>query len=335
MNGHVNVVSLNRTVSEIKANASSTGGTIGVGVAVAINVLRIDNLASIGDARIYATDLNVKAIVAHPKLAEEEEKKKDTRDMTLIEKLNEVLTEKITDLLDGMGLAKYSEKLGGDIGNYISNIVNELATTLLAGTGFEGLMNVQPDKFTTQWAQNIVELKAMVEDIPNQLLKKVEGIADALLGTSVISQLTPGQKVDVRKFFADMAMEALANPAQDIGRTILANGITQLINLLLQTIQDGMTGKDFDSAGFQTSIKEVFTSAVDNLKTELINKLWANADAALGKIVPGLDHTNIKDKEQVKLIVGNYFKQTLTEMGDQILDKLTVGIVDLPTFITL
>ena len=115
------------------------------------------------------------------------EEEKDSSDKTLIEKLKELLEEKITDLFDEMGLFEYSDQLGANFSDLISNTVNELATTLLQGTGFEGLMNVKPDKFASEWVDRINELYQMVKDIPNQLLAKVEGIADAVLGTTVIS----------------------------------------------------------------------------------------------------------------------------------------------------
>ena len=53
--GTITVESLTRTDSEITANGSASQGKIGVGVAVAINVVDYESNAYIGDAAIRAT----------------------------------------------------------------------------------------------------------------------------------------------------------------------------------------------------------------------------------------------------------------------------------------
>ena len=61
--GKVAVNTENNTISAIYANASATNSKIGVGVAVAINVVTYDNLAIVGDAAITTGVLEVTALM--------------------------------------------------------------------------------------------------------------------------------------------------------------------------------------------------------------------------------------------------------------------------------
>lgn len=59
--GPINVISKNDTDAIIKSDASATNATTGVGVAVAINIVTYENIASVGDAILIGESLKVTA----------------------------------------------------------------------------------------------------------------------------------------------------------------------------------------------------------------------------------------------------------------------------------
>ena len=61
--GKVTVNASNNTVAAIYGNASATNAKIGVGVAVAINVVTYENIAKIGNATVKTGDLEVSAVM--------------------------------------------------------------------------------------------------------------------------------------------------------------------------------------------------------------------------------------------------------------------------------
>ena len=189
MNGGVHVVSLNRTEARIKANASATKSSIGVGVAVAINIVNIDNIARIGDAAIIANTLDVQAIIKHPSEEEEESEDNEGNGTTLFERMKELLTEKIEELAIEMGLARYSSAISGGISKIVSGTVEALAAELVSGTGFDNLMTVPIESFTSDaYLERLASAYLKIQGIPQKLLDKLESIVDAAMGEGTFAR---------------------------------------------------------------------------------------------------------------------------------------------------
>ena len=107
--GKVSVNASNNTIAAIYGNASATKAKIGVGVAVAINVVTYDNLAKIGVASVHTGDLEVTALM-YKDLLKQTVTLQNNQGNTILEKyidyaLNELFEElsKELDLEDVLG----------------------------------------------------------------------------------------------------------------------------------------------------------------------------------------------------------------------------------------
>ena len=105
--GAITVESLTRTDSEITANGSASQGKIGVGVAVAINVVSYESNAYIGDAAIQANHLKVHAGLILDEAEESgEENQVDAEDNGWFKALvKSAVNTIIMEIADAIGLA--------------------------------------------------------------------------------------------------------------------------------------------------------------------------------------------------------------------------------------
>ena len=143
--GSVNVETRNDTDAAIYSDASATNAKIGVGVAVAINIVHYENIAHIDAASVTAVTLNVTALMEDPSVSSKETQSGGTEeeDQNIVETLvKKAITQLVNSLADQMGLSSVfdTSSLASFLGNLIGDIAAKAAQTLLTGTGLEKLI---------------------------------------------------------------------------------------------------------------------------------------------------------------------------------------------------
>ena len=171
------------------------------------------------------------------------------------------------------------------------------------------------------------------EGMPEKLLTS---IVDSLFGEGVYAALSDKDKNAIWDKFSGAFTSGTLLPAGNIAVTALRESVAKLGDLLLETLQNGLSGKDFDNTVFTNAIKGVFFGLLDDMKNKYIEAGWARVDALIAIVDPSgtMNHTSFAGPGGFGTAVGQLFQKALTSMGDTVLSKLTNGIVDLPTFIT-
>ena len=127
--GAITVESKNDTDGVIRADASATNSTTGVGVAVAINIVTYENIAYVGDSQLTGESLIISAEIY--------EKEARNTLAELVEQLLEILN--VEALADSV-LAEM-EGEGTTLKSYIKNLIIEKGITLPEGTNLDEMTN--------------------------------------------------------------------------------------------------------------------------------------------------------------------------------------------------
>jgi len=162
--GKVSVNASNNTIAAIYGNASATKAKIGVGVAVAINVVTYDNLAKVGEASITTGDLEVTALM-YKDLLKQTVTLQNNQGNTFIEKLlDQAFEEMFEEINEYMGLKDtlgsklwedFYESFFGENG-IIAKMIGDATNTLLSGTGLQNLVSTDIQQKIESRLENVV-----------------------------------------------------------------------------------------------------------------------------------------------------------------------------------
>ena len=193
--GSVTVISKALNENSIVANGSASNGKIGVGVAVAINVVNYDNIAEIGDACVEADALKINAGVIgdDPDTNTAEDKEAaDASQGWLMDMLNNAITDLMVDVADSLGLADlFGESSAQELATILTSALGDALDTLLQGTGLEDLLKNNPYE---KIQENLANLKALFLGFPD----KVKDGVLAYLG----EDLTSGEWAGVKSLWS-------------------------------------------------------------------------------------------------------------------------------------
>lgn len=169
--GHLTVESLAQNTGKLRANGSASQGRIGVGVAVALNIVEYTNKALLGNSEIKASHLKVYAGIPE----EEKKSSQETVDKNQVGWLEELVrktvTEQVEEVVKALGL---SDLLTPEqIGTVTGQIVDATLKALLEGTGLEQLAQNNP--YDTL-KENLTGLMAQFMAIPDSLKKLVNDL---------------------------------------------------------------------------------------------------------------------------------------------------------------
>lgn len=157
LNGTIRVKSINRTEAQIKANASATKSTYGVGVAVGVNIVDLTNTAMITDAGIIADKLDVQAVQPTVKIAEVTT---SSAPNLIKETVTGAVKVAVTRIMDGLGIHKI---LKSDvIETLVSDLAGEFANSFMAESGVDKIFTVT--SIEDQVKKNYEELKGNLAD---------------------------------------------------------------------------------------------------------------------------------------------------------------------------
>ncbi|NCB91906.1 MAG: hypothetical protein EOM40_04945, partial [Clostridia bacterium] len=138
------ITSVNLTEAKIYANASATQSKIGVGAAVAINIVTYENLAYVDQAKVKAENLTIKATM--PEAAATTTPSAPVQENIVRDTVEKVIKDALNELTEQMGLSTiFGEENSQALTNMLSELLGEItgkaAQTLLTGTGLEQLLN--------------------------------------------------------------------------------------------------------------------------------------------------------------------------------------------------
>ena len=198
MNGSVNVIARNRTVADAKANGSATNSSVGIGAAVAINVVNINNIARVGGQVSVTADenINILADIIHGEPADPIKgtdmsgvsDPEDTR-TALQKELEEALKKALESLMDKMGLSQYSDVLSGGIAGMVGQIArNFVAEMKSKNTGIgDKIWDLQSfGSLTDVFKENIEAAQGVFNNIPELVKDNINEILEAAVGKETL-----------------------------------------------------------------------------------------------------------------------------------------------------
>ena len=270
----------------MKANASAVASRIGVGVAVAINVVTMENRAVLGQSGVTADKLEVSASVYKepevPAAAAAEEAAANGFE----QKLQKIITDHVRVLAKETGLDRYLGKNGAaKMGEFVAEVVNAFMEQFLAGTGLNPLLNV--DNLAQKITQNAQAVKAMIELLPDQIMNLIGNKLEAALGRAAVDSMINGNPNTFvnslqQGLYAYFNSPELKAKASETALTALREG---LLGTVLSYVQGGLSGKDFDAALITQNLQTALGNALRSMTEDSVNAAFAKVQAVTGHSV--------------------------------------------------
>ena len=281
--GAVKVQSVNRTETQVKANASTAKTDTGVGAAVAVNIVNIENTAEIGDGAVKAGSLVVSALM--PEKADNEVDQMATVRMpeskdAMVAQLADYIKDGINDTLSEMGVDQSA------IGELASTFAETFVAYVLKETGLDellgdGIFDEKVDKVLG----DLSDLWESVQDYPAQLVKPL---------TDLEAQITALQGVDaddLKNILLGELKAQLPNLLKTTVVAVLNRAKDDIGSLAMEAINNKIKGKDQSST--KEKAKETLLNALKAEWTTLSNQLMNDALTRLRSEVPVLTQENI------------------------------------------
>ena len=281
--GAVKVQSVNRTETQVKANASTAKTDTGVGAAVAVNIVNIENTAEIGDGAVKAGSLVVSALM--PEKADNEVDQMATVRMpeskdAMVAQLADYIKDGINDTLSEMGVDQ------SVIGELASTFAETFVAYVLKETGLDELLGDGTfDEKVDKVLGDLSDLWESVQDYPAELIKPLNTLKD---------QITALQGVDADNLKNILLGELKAQLPNLLKTTVVAvlnRAKDDIGSLAMEAINNKIKGKDQSST--KEKAKETLLNALKAEWTTLSNQLMNDALTRLRSEVPVLTQENI------------------------------------------
>ena len=303
----------------MKANASTTNSDIGVGVGAAVNIIFLNNIASIGDGEIEAAMLKVAAATKMtPPEADTEkttEEKVETKD-ELAQQLGGKVKEFVTDLAKEIGLSDYvAEDIRGKI---LGEVVTETTNQLIKDTGISDLVGAG------DLATKYETAKKKLLDAKDGLLALPEQIFDPLF--AVIKDCIEIDNALDMKALKTNFITAFKNQVTAHGESVLKEVKDGVIEYLKDNMVDILSGLIFEGNG-EEQIKNMYGKAKDAfsniLKKEFKSLLTDTIKETL--LLSGISEENIHRAVNAFNDVKDAYKK---ESMDSIITKATQNVTE-------
>ena len=281
--GAVKVQSVNRTETRVKANASTAKTDTGVGAAVAVNIVNIENTAEIGNGNVKAGSLVVSALM--PEKADNEVDQMSTVRMpeskdAMVSQLADYIKDGINDALSEMGVDQ------AVIGEMASLFAETFVDYVLKETGLSDLLGDGTfDEKVDQVLGDLGDLWDSLKSYPTALLEPLSTLKD---------QITALEDVDADSLQNILLGELKAQLPNLIKNTVVAvlnRAKDDIGSLALEAINNKIKGKDQSST--KEKAKETLKNAAKAEWTTLSAKLMNDALTRLRSEVPVLTQQNM------------------------------------------
>ena len=281
--GAVKVQSVNRTETQVKANASTAKTDTGVGAAVAVNIVSIENTAEIGDGSVQAGSLTVSALM--PEKADNEVdqmtsvKMPESKD-AMVSQLADYIKDGINGALSEMGVDQ------SVIGELASTFAETFVEYVLKETGLDELLGDGAfDEKVDKVLGDLSDLWESVKEYPAELLKPLDTLKDEItaledVDTEDLTNILLGElKTQLPNLLKNTVVAVLNRAKDDIG------------SLAMEAINNKIKGKD--QSTIKEKAKETLLNALKAEWTTLSSQLMNDALTCLRSEVPVLTQQNI------------------------------------------
>ncbi|MBR1559442.1 MAG: hypothetical protein IJ646_04290 [Clostridia bacterium] len=326
--GALSVTALNGTTASVKANASTTHSNVGVGVGVAVNIIKLQNIATLSDGEIEAAMLKVAAntkrvepgavVAAEPTPEELEALAKEEAKKTLTNEIGAAVSGFVKDLVASMGLNEYvSASLIGDI---TDKVAADATQQVLRTMGLDETLGTMTFEQIAQTAKAAVEqIVTSLSDAP------AEGTVDKNADlTNALAALTDAQKQALKTVLerhlgdaetkvdpasSDSVKEALQSIIGESFKQKMKEQLPELPKTLMLTAKDGLVGYLKENVG------------------GILSGLFADKD----KGDDGMTKLTDQASQKVMHAVSNKVKLIITEtLGKTVEDVAVALVTELP-----
>ncbi len=304
--GAMAVKSVNRTETKLKANGSTAKTDTGVGVAVAVNIVNIENIAEIGTGAVTAGSLIVSALMPEKADNAADEmttvKMPESRD-AMIAQLATYIKDGINSALSEMGVdqtaigelaAEFSE-------TFIEYVLKETGLSELLG---DGTFEEKRDKVM----KDLNDLWDSVKEYPNVLLEPLKTLKDEIVALKDIDL------DNLKAILLDELKTQLPNLLKSTVMAVLNRAKDDLGSLALGAVNDKIKGKDM--SGIKEKAKETLKNAIKAEWTTFSNQLLNDALTRLRSEVPVLTQQNV---DRIKSV----FTTSLAQKKDSFINYFT------------
>ncbi|MBQ9827063.1 MAG: hypothetical protein IJM62_00105, partial [Lachnospiraceae bacterium] len=312
-NGKVIVRTQTYNEAYIAANGSASKGKIGVGVAVAVNVVSYKSNAIVGNSSVSANDITVEAVMIPetPSTVNEVPAKSKGWLMDLLENALQSL---ILDIAKNAGLADlFGEKSSKVLADLLTTAVDKALDSITKGTGFEDLLNNNPYE---QLQKNVANFLSLILDFPTRMEKKI----DALL---------EGQGQDIGIRIRDTLIKYLKEQAFPVILDKILTNVTKYVGpILMECITPNPGGPEQDES--ESKMRAVFLDEKDGILIAIRDKIEADVLKTIGDLI-GTQLTVDKQKTLQQNVKEN-LRHVFENLVRKVVNTLTDGIMNVEEF---
>ena len=286
--GAVSVHSANRTDATIKANASTTNSDVGVGVGIALNIVKMDNIARVGNGGIRASGLEVVADIA--------EAPTKMRTITPVEgasgfktELTEKMTEAIRSLV-GEDVYPYIEPMVTGSSSFVSTFYDKLIKDL----NLESLFNVKTDGLEGSFTNAANKMWERLQAFPNALVAPLWDVVEQ--GVDSVSGMDEQKLKDIVETAWKAALIQVGGDAMSIFTSTVTDNKDALIGGVIDMIVDKAEGKGNQENALMDTLKDTVKTSFSKIVDAAVKRMVT----ALSAELPIINANNIEMVKSLK-----------------------------------
>ena len=261
------VTALNGTAAKVMANASVTNSNIGVGVGVAVNIIKLKNLAEMGDGDIEAAMMRVSATTRET-MPQDIVKAQTGNSVQTVDQLTRELTDMVTGYVKELANELGIGSLPADVTDMILQpIIEEVTGKLIDATGLKAFVGEGGLEAMTDKAEGL--MKGLL-DLPEKL---VDPFVKALKDAGALTDMSPSEIFDMQK-------KLLANYIDEFKKQILDK---KTLMSVLNRSKDGIV--DYVKKDVGGLLKGVFSKKFFNTMGDLLTEVGKSIGSSVSKEV--------------------------------------------------
>ena len=315
----VTVKSQNRTEAYVKANASSTKSDVGVGVGVAINWVRMENIARIGNGDISAAKLEVIAEMAPVPPAV------GTR--TVVLNASSFKSQMQMDMEEALKSIMPDNFFGDTLSEVVSALAANFYDKLVTDFNLQQLLNIANDGNVLSRFENAGKiLLKRLEEFPLKLVSPFTAVY------SEMDEIVQNTEALGWEQWEDLLTDALKTATVEalgdgdqIVKNMIRDNYMSLAGGLIHMVNAKISGKGWDTKVLTDTMKSATTKAMKDFTDKLIDTVVNKMNDKL----PVLSQSNIEltrkliDELKSKTgeeIVEDFFKEITTTLRTEVYD---------------
>ena len=286
--GAVSVHSANRTDATVKANASATNSDVGVGVGIALNIVKMDNIARVGNGGIRASGLEIVADIA--------EAPTKTRTVNPVQGASGFKTEMTEKLVGAI-----RELVGEDVYPYIepmvaadSAFVATFYDKLIKDLNLESLFNVKTDGLGGSFENAANLIWDRLQAFPKALVAPLWDIVEQ--GVDTVSGFDEQKLKDIVDTAWKAALIQGGGDALSIFTSTVTDSKDALIGATIDTIVDKIEGKGNGENALANALKDTVKSAFSKIVDAAVKRMVTE----ISKELPIVNASNVELVKSLK-----------------------------------